>query len=264
MSNDPRPLLKEIVYFEGVSEECLNLLARGSRVQRYPAGTVLFNQGESADFLYIALEGSFELFATTSDDVESIVEISSAPHAYTMGAVLTDAPYIVSGRVIEQAKVLMIDGVALCRCVESYPRLGQNLLAAMSWQYRTMVRQIVILKTKTAAERLGCYLLSLAQNLGEKQEIELPYSNRRLAARLGMTTVSLSRAYKTLSKHGVQPKRDRVLMESVTELYNFVRPNQLIGEAERDLRFRTKEWDDHSALGSHHRERVAPDDFEKV
>jgi len=36
-------------------------------VQRFPAGTVLFVQGEIPDFCYIALEGSIELFVTDEE-----------------------------------------------------------------------------------------------------------------------------------------------------------------------------------------------------
>lgn len=242
MTNDSFLLLKEIVYFEGLSDDCLHDLARSSRVQRFPAGTVLFNQGESPDFLYIALEGSFELFATTSDGNETVVEISSAPNAYTMAAVLTDAPYIVSGRVLQQARVLMIDAEELGKCVVTYPRLGQNLLGALSWQFRTMVRQVINLKTKSAAERLGCYLLNLAQNVGPSTDIVLPYNKGRLAARLGMTTVSLSRAYKTLSEHGVKLEGNKVRIVDTDELYAFSQPDHLINEAERELRFRAQSF----------------------
>jgi CRP/FNR family transcriptional activator FtrB len=228
-------------------------------VQRDPVGTVLFNQGESPDFLYIALEGSFELVATAGGGEETVVEISSAPNTYTMAAVLTNAPYLVSGRVIQQARVLMIDAEDLCRCVVSYPRLGRNLLGALSWQFRTMVRQVINLKTKSTAQRLGCYLLLLAQNVGDGEEIELPYSKRSLAARLGMTTVSLSRAYKTLSEYGVQPHRNRVRITDTAKLRAFSQPDHGINEAERELRFRTEDQDDENICGSSHKESDASD-----
>lgn len=239
MLQQTRELLADIYLFDGLPDACLDELARNSRVHRFPAGTMLFNQDEPADFLYIALEGNFELFETASDGTETVVEISTAPKVYTMAAVLTDSPSIVSGRVLQQARVLMIDADALASCVASYPRLGQNLIVALAWQYRTMVRQVINLKAKSAAQRLGLYILDFAKTGEPGQEVELPGKKRQLASRLGMTTVSLSRAYRTLREHGVELRRNNTVhITDPARLQSFCNPDNLINESERELRFR--------------------------
>lgn len=238
MAKHANDLLKNHFLFQGLPDECLVHLSKGTRVQNFPAETILFNQGETPDFLYIAIEGSFELFVVDVDGNETVVEISSAPNAYTIGAVLTGAPYIVSGRVLQKARLLMLDARELMECVSKYPMFSQYLLSHLTWQFRTMVRQIVSLKTKSTTERLGCHLLNLWSDRKSQDCIELPYDNRRLATRLGMTTVSLSRAFKILNQHGVTHVGKKVRITDENSLRAYCQPDEFLIEQEKPLPLR--------------------------
>lgn len=234
MTDTPRKLLRAIPWFEGLSNQALAYLSRHIRVQRYPAGTILFVQGEIPDFCYIALEGSIELFVTHEESTESLVEISSAPNAYTMAAVLLGAPYIVSGRTITATTTLLLDAPAFRKSIRSNPKLAINLLGLISWQFRNMVRQVVSLKSKSTSERLGCYLLMLAQTNSGK--IKLPLDRKRLASQLGMTKMSLLRAFRTLSAHGVQIRGEYIAITSFEQLRAYSKPDRLTSDRERKLK----------------------------
>ena len=229
-------LLRNVPWFEGLPDQAFAQLAREARAQRFPAGTVLFLEGEIPDLCYIALEGSVELYVTDLDQRESLVEISNAPNAYTMAAVLTGAPYLVSCRTATGATILMIDASALRAAVKAHPQLGLNLLGLICWQFRTMVRQVIDLKGKSTSERLGCYLLALSTMESASGKVKLPLDKKRLAAKLGMTPMSLSRAFKTLSSHGVDMRGSSVATTDPELLRAHCRPDHSINEAERELR----------------------------
>lgn len=178
-----------------------------------------------------------ELFVTHYDCKESLVEISAAPNAYTMAAVLTGAPYLVSGRTVTPARLLMLEAWALRKAARAHPLLGINLLGLVCWQFRTMVRQVISLKSKSTSERLGCYLLALLELEEGSGKVKLPLDRRRLAAKLGMTTMSLSRAFKILSGYGVETRGNNILIKNANQLRAFSRPDENINEAERELRF---------------------------
>jgi CRP/FNR family transcriptional activator FtrB len=237
MKENARELLRTVPWFEGLSDQALMQLSRHARIQRFPVGTILFSQGEIPDHCYIALEGSMELFVTDYDLKESLVEISNAPNAYTMAAVLTGAPYLVTGRTATPATILMLEASALRNSARTHPQLGLNLLGLICWQFRTMVRQVISLKSKSTSERLGCYLLALSGFETTSGKVKLPLDKKRLAAKLGMTTMSLSRAFKTLSKYGVEMRGNNISITNFDQLRAHSRPDHLINEAERELRF---------------------------
>lgn len=234
MKDTPRKLLRAIPWFEGLSNQALTYLSQHVRVQRYPAGTILFVQGEIPDFCYIALEGSIELFVVHEENTESLVEISNAPNAYTMAAVLLGAPYIVCGRTITATTTLLLDASAFRKAIRSNPKLAINLLGLISWQFRSMVRQVVSLKSKSTSERLGCYLLMLAKTASGK--IRLPLDRRRLASQLGMTKMSLLRAFRTLSVHGVQIRGEHITITNFEQLRAYSKPDRLASDRERKLK----------------------------
>jgi CRP/FNR family transcriptional activator FtrB len=232
-------ILRTLPWFEGLPDQAFVQLASQARVQRFPAGTVLFLQGETPDACYVALEGSVELYVTDPDQKESLVEISNAPNAYTMAAVLTAAPYLVSCRTATTATMLMVDAPTLRSAVKEHAQLGLNLLGLICWQFRTMVRQVIGLKGKSTSERLGCYLLALSTPEATTRKVTLPLDRKRLAAKLGMTTMSLSRAFKTLSEHGVELRGNIVTIKDPDMLCAHSRPDHSINEAERELRVLT-------------------------
>jgi len=237
MKENIQKVLQTIPWLEGLSNQALTQLSRNARIQRFPAGTMLFVQGDVPDFCYVELEGSIELFVTGYNFKESLVEISNALNAYTMAAVLTGAPYIVSGRTITPATILMLEAQALRKSTRAHTQLGINLLGLISWQFRTMVRQVVNLKSKSTSERLGCYLLALSDSEKRSTKIKLPLDKKRLAGQLGMTPMSLSRAFKTLSSHGLETRGNTVNVTNPGQLRAYSRPDHLINEAERKLKF---------------------------
>lgn len=236
MNDKVQEFLKTIPWLEGLSDQAITQLSRHARIQRFPARTILFMKGDIPDFCYVEIEGSTELFVTGYDLKESLVEISNALNAYTMAAVLTGAPYIVSGRTITPATILMLEARALRKSVRTHTQLGVNLLGLICWQFRAMVRQVINLKSKSASERLGCYLLSLSDSKETPGKIKLPLDKKRLAAQLGMTPMSLSRAFKTLSIHGIEMRGNAISITNPEQLRAYSKPDPLIDEAERRIR----------------------------
>ncbi len=231
--------LKKSLIFEDLDDATVSALLEGSLLQRFPAGTVLFNQGEIPDFLYLVLEGALELFTIGPDGDDTIIEILEAPDTYTVAPVLTMAPYLVSGRVVWAGKLLMLRGDVLRSLIAENLQLSHNMLGLLSRQFRVMVSQVKSLKLKTTAERLGCYLISLKEEQLGAMEITLPYDKCRIAARLGMTPVSLSRALAKLGDVGVSVKGSRVRIGDIDALRDYCKPDDLIREGQEDLRLVT-------------------------
>ena len=237
MRENLHDLISAISWFEDLSEKTVTTLSRGARVQRFPAGIILFSKGDVPDFCYVALEGRIELFVTDDEGDDVLVDMSGAPSAYTMPAVLMGVPYIVSGKTSSRSKLLMIDAKALRQSAREDPKLALSLIGLVCWQFRAMVRQVVNLKSKSTSESLGCYLLALTNGSCGARKLDLPLDGKHLAAQLGMTTMSLSRAFKILASHGVTKRGPNVSIANPDRLRAYCRPDDLIHEHERELKF---------------------------
>jgi len=228
--------LREAPMFSELSEATLAALTKGALLQRFPAQTMLFRQGEQPDFLYVLFEGSVQFTGTSPDSRETVVEILKPIDAFMPAAVLTNTPYLVSAKVVHAARVLMVPALSLQRVITQDPALALGMLASISRQYRALLRQVKDLKLRTSMQRLGCYLLALAEENGADGSVELPHDKRLIAARLGMTPESLSRAFSSLRLMGVEVRGHRVRLTDVAKLRQHCMPDRLIDHAEPELK----------------------------
>lgn len=208
-----------------------SLAARGS-LQRYPRGTLLFQEGDRADFLMVLLEGGVELFARDQAGGEAVVETLFPVDSFILAAALTGAPYLMSARTLLPSRVLLLDAEIFRHAVAADPVLSAPVLAELAQHFRRLVRQIKDLKLRTGVQRLGCYVLGLA---GEGQEVVLPVDKRILASRLGMTAENLSRAFSTLRDHGLSVQGNRLLIQDREKLMAFSKPDPLIDATDGHL-----------------------------
>lgn len=222
--------------FAGFPRGALDRLLEGALAQHYPKGTLLFAQGQIPDFLHILLEGGVELVGCDSDGRrEAAIDILEPVDLFIPAAVLTATPYLMSARVIEPARVLLLPAASLRAEIARRPELALAMLATMSRQFRRMVRQLKDLKLRTATQRLGCYLLTLAERQEGKQPVVLPHGKKLIASRLGMTPENLSRAFAQLGAHGVTLKGRTAVLADVEALRRACHPDPLIDRVEGAL-----------------------------
>ncbi|MFI4989125.1 MAG: helix-turn-helix domain-containing protein, partial [Alphaproteobacteria bacterium] len=141
-----------------------------------------------------------------------------------------------SAKVVHSARILMLPATALRQSIAQDPRLSLVMLTSISRQYRSLLRQIKDLKLRTSTQRLGCYLLALAEENGGDGQLELPHDKRLIAARLGMTPESLSRAFSSLRQMGVEVRGHRIRLLEVSRLRQYCMPDRLIDGEEPALK----------------------------
>lgn len=222
--------------FEELDDEQLSLLTAGALLQRFPRETVLFEQGERADFLHVLVEGSVMLYGSTADGRETVIEILTPVDTFILAAALTDTPYLLSAKVLEPSNILMLPARTLREQLALQPKLALAMLASLASQFRRMVRQIKDLKLRTSTQRLAAFLLHLADPAVDGAVVELPVNKQVLASRLGMTPENLSRAFAALTEQEIQIKGRTVVVGSIDRLRTYCRPDTLIDDVERDLK----------------------------
>ena len=93
------------------------------------------------------------------------------------------------------------------------------MMRAMSAELGNMTRQVVDLKVRVAAQRLGTYLLSqVKEPAATKADFRLPITKGLLAPWLGCRAENLSRAFMALRAYGVETHGSRVLLHDVSRL----------------------------------------------
>ncbi|MFN0044606.1 MAG: cyclic nucleotide-binding domain-containing protein [Alphaproteobacteria bacterium] len=208
--------LKRSALFRGSPEA--ERLARAAFVQTLPRGAVLFEQGTDAEFLHVILGGRVGLFAQNPGHEPTVVEVFGAGEAVLAPAALLKRPYLLDGRVTVEARIVLIPADEFRRAVSRDHKLAIAVGETLARHWRGLVIQIKDLKLRNSTQRLASHLLGMADMRAGAAVVRLGEERRLLAARLGMTPETLSRAFAALKPFGVQTRGRVVHIENITKL----------------------------------------------
>jgi CRP/FNR family transcriptional activator FtrB len=225
MPHDIAPY-RELPFFADLSDDNLAPIAALAAPRTMQRGEVLFRRGEEADCLFILVSGRIALQSGREEDDPGLIEVVEPVDAFVLASVLLERPYLVTAMAIDDGALLCVPAEALRTALRRNPALAAGMLISLAKQYRRLVRHVSDLKRRSAAQRLGCYLLGLAKERAGSASIQLPFEKRLLASRLGMTPEHLSRAFATLRSCGVTTRGVRVHMADLDTLARFARPDE--------------------------------------
>ena len=206
----------------GLDEALIEQLAGLSRILHVPANAVLFRQGAETDSLNWLLDGQVALFQAGQTGNDTVIDILRPLSGIAVGGVVFGQTYPVTARALAPASVLMIGAAPFRGLMASRPALTLEVMHSISRETVSAIWQIVDLKGRKAAQRLGYYLLSLmADPDAASAEFRLPIQKGMIAAKLGCRQENLSRAFATLQDLGVETHGSRIRVADVPRLRAF-------------------------------------------
>jgi len=193
-------------WLAAVPASTLRGLADQAMLHRVPAGVRLFEEAETPAFAQLLISGAVELLATRGEE-ETLIELVRAVDLLLPAAVLSGQPYLVGGKVREDARVVLVPAEAFRVAVATDHALCLAVLACQAAQFRRQMRLAKSVRLRSAEQRVGCYLFGLAREAGASQT-RLPLEKRLIASQLGMTRETLSRTLPSLARQGLRVSGD--------------------------------------------------------
>lgn len=227
LRNEDRQVVRDLDLFRDMGEERFDGLLNAAFLQRFPERVTLIEEGGSADFLHVVIDGAVELFATL-DKRESTMTVLSPVSTFILAAVLKDAVYLMSARTRTPSRILMIPSQNVRNAMAEDNAFKRSIVNELASCYRGVVRNQKNLKLRTGVERLASYLAHQYFRQGTKETFTLPIDKKTLASMLGMTPENLSRAFSTLRKEGVRVDGPEISISSADNLIEIAKLAPLI------------------------------------
>lgn len=221
-------LLKKTPLYAALGGERTQQLLSGAFVQGVARGSFLFNQGDEPEFVHLILSGRVALVAEAPSVPPTVIEFLPPGEIFVAPAVMLKLPYLVSARVIADSRILMVPAETFRRAVTAEHSLAGAVAEALSRHWRVLIRQIKDLKLRSASERLGAYLLALAPQRNGSATVKLSEERQLLAARLGMTPESLSRAFVQLKACSVNANGRQIHIANLDQLRTYCKYDDLL------------------------------------
>jgi len=211
-------LLLNVQLLSDLPDKVLAQLTQDAFVQGLPKGTTLFDQGGHAQFLHVVLSGRVAITSGIGDR-ETIITIRESGEVILDPATLLGTPYGSGARLIEGGRIMMIQIGRFRDIVSADAATAAVTSRAFANANLTLTRHVRDLKLLTTIQRLARHLLSMTAATTGSTTVTLRDERPVLAALLGMTPESLSRAFAHLRTIGVRAdKSGAVSVENIRRL----------------------------------------------
>jgi len=212
-------VLRNVAGFAQLDRESLDRVAEAGELTEVGAGDVLFREGGLPASLYVLVEGQISLTGTAPDSSTTVIDVLGPASSFVLASVLADEPYLMGAQAVSGSLLVAIPAASMREVVMARPSAAMAMIGAMAGELAGMTRQVVDLKVRVAAQRLGTYLLGEVREPATNQAaFRLSVAKGLLAPWLGCRAENLSRAFTTLRAYGVETHGSRVVLHDIARL----------------------------------------------
>jgi CRP/FNR family transcriptional regulator, nitrogen oxide reductase regulator len=207
---------------EGLGPIDLKNILAAARPQQFVANSVIFNQGNPAQYLYLLTKGRARHFFMTEEGRKLLLKWLLPGEIFGGRALLSKpSSYLVSVETIEDSRVLVWERSVIRRLTSHYPRLLENALFTASDYFAWYVATHVALTSYSARRRLAGVVICLAELIGQRVPggLEFDATNEELASAANITTFTASRLLSEWQRdRTVLKRRGKILLRSPEKL----------------------------------------------
>lgn len=194
-------LLGRVKHFQDLSVAERTKFVRAGRVRAFPAGTVIYREGEPVAGLFVLLRGLVHIVKLGLQGQQSIVAEIKPIIMFNEVAALDGGANPATAVAVQDCVVWCISHDVFQTFLQRYPVLGLALLRFLATRMRMLLGHYEDLASRSVMARAAKLLLDLSAH-GTEPILRRNYTNTILAARIATAPEVFSRTLRWLCQHG--------------------------------------------------------------
>ena len=192
----------------GLSEERLAALEKIEHTTAFPAGAIIFMEGQPARGVYVVRQGRVKLLTTNSEGRTLILKIAKPGEALGLHSVITGKPYDVTAEILQPTELAFIPRADFLNFITKHGDACLHYASLLSRDCRAaydVARSIGL--SQSVTERLAKFLLDWVSNgplTKDPLRVTLALTHEEIAQLIGASRETVTR---TLSEF----KRQRAI-----------------------------------------------------
>jgi CRP/FNR family transcriptional regulator, cyclic AMP receptor protein len=209
--------MREEKIFCNLEPKALQALEALKFTSVYPAGSLLFVQGQSPRGIFILCSGRVKISTCSNDGKTLILKLASKGEVLGLSSAILNRPYEVSAETVEPSQVNFVKREDFVRFIQEYGDACLHAAQQLSHNYHSAQKEIRSLGlSQSASEKLARLLLEWAENGSEKTDagirIKLLLTHEEIAQMIGSSRETVTRLLSDFKK------RDIIIMKGSTLL----------------------------------------------
>ncbi len=169
--------------------------------QHYRRGDMIYSSQDSARHFLFVREGTVKIFRLSRQGKEQIIRLI-LPHEFTGELALFEGVRKAYAVALSACEIYTVTHDDFKQILASYPELALKMIEILAMRLHLSEEQTSLLSTNTTKERLWIYLNDESEIVDGSRRVYYKQTKRFMAAYLGMTSETLSRALHQLEQEG--------------------------------------------------------------
>ncbi len=193
-------VLDKVEIFDGLTPAELEMLSASSVARNYPKNTVIINENDHADSLYIIESGRVKVYCSDKNGKEFIMNTLGPDDYFGELALLDDDKRSASVRTMEKSSFCIIYKEDFNKVLEQQPNIAKTLIRNLTRRVRKLTQDVKALALQDVYGRVTNVLNTLAEPHGDNSfMIPEKLTQQDIADRVGASREMVARILKDLT-----------------------------------------------------------------
>ena len=194
-------MIENIPLFAGLSPQVLAEIEQHGSIKTYRKNTIVINEGDETDSLYLILSGRVKVFLSGEDGREAVLNHQGPGEYFGEMSLIDRQPRAASVMTVEPARLMIISRGDFMRCLASNPEIALNLIKPMTSRIRMLAQNVSNLALLDVYGRVARTLL---QHASEEDGVMMTgkLTQQEIADMVGASRAMVSRILKDLRTGG--------------------------------------------------------------
>jgi CRP/FNR family cyclic AMP-dependent transcriptional regulator len=196
--------------FEPLHDEVLRNIAASGVVRTFPRNTVLINEGDVGDALFVILSGRVKVYSSNEAGREFVIDFHGAGE-YVGEMTLDGEPRSASVMTVEPTTCAVVNRAQFRDFILAHPDFAMHLIDRLIHRLRVTTGNLKSLALSDVYGRLVRLLNTLSQDVDGKSVVPEKLTQQDIADRVGASRDMIGKLMKDLVAGGYLAVEDRTI-----------------------------------------------------
>ncbi|MBE0427538.1 MAG: Crp/Fnr family transcriptional regulator [Nitrospirae bacterium] len=197
---------KKIELFHSLTDEELRQISDRIVIKRFDRNEIILYEEDTAEYMYIILEGKVKVIQTTEDGKEIFLSIHQSDEFFGEMSLIDGRTSPATVIATENSTIAIISKKDFYSSINAHSKLLHNLLLILCSRLRESWEKIQLLNLKNASQRIKILLIMLSDKYGDKTSegitLNIKLTHQEMADMTGMTRETVTRVIDRWQKDG--------------------------------------------------------------